>query len=62
MILLQGQTLQQKNWFRPESMQLQLGERDSSATITVGPEAPEIAIGDWMRDDTEPGSSGGSEA
>ena len=55
MILLQGQTLQQKNWFRPESMQLQLGERDSSATITVGPEAPEIAIGDWMRDDTEPG-------
>ena len=55
MILLQGQTLVQKNWFTPESFQLQLGERDSSATITVGPGAPEISVGDWMRDDTEPG-------
>lgn len=55
MILLQGQSLVQKAWFTPESYQLQLGERDSNATITVGPGAPEISVGDWIRDDTEPG-------
>ena len=56
MILLNGQTLVQKDWFFPESFQLQLGERDSSATITIGPDAPEISVGDWMKDDTEPGA------
>lgn len=55
MILLEGQTLNQRNWFRPESFQLQLGERDSNATITVGPDVPEITVGAWMMDDTEPG-------
>ena len=55
MILLDGHTLNQRNRFTPESFQLQIEERDSSATITVGPDAPEIAVGDWMKDDTEPG-------
>lgn len=55
MVLFNGQTLNAKNWFKPESMQLQLGEKDSTASITVGPDAPEIVVGDWMRDDTEPG-------
>ena len=55
MILLSGQTLTAKTWFTPESFQLQLGERDSSASLTIGPDAPEIVVGDWMQDDTEPG-------
>lgn len=56
MILLQRKSLSRVNTFRPESFQLQLGEKDSSATITVGPDAPDITIGDWMQDDTEPGA------
>ena len=55
MILLRGHTLQAKNWFRAEKMPLNLEERNSTATVTVGPEAPEIAINDWLKDDTEPG-------
>ncbi len=55
MILLHGHTLQKKAWFRAESMPLNLEERNSTATITLGPDAPEIAINDWLQDDTEPG-------
>ena len=55
MILLRGHTLQAKNWFRVEKMPLNLEERNSTATITVGPDAPEISINDWLKDDTEPG-------
>ena len=56
MILLRGHTLQAKNWFRVERMPLNLEERNSTATITVGPDAPEININDWLKDDTEPGN------
>lgn len=42
--------------FRAEKFALNLGERDSTATITVGPEAPEIIIGDILRDEDEPGA------
>ena len=56
MVLLKGKTLEPEISFVPESFQLQLGERDSQATLTVGPEAPEIGIGAWMQDDTEPGA------
>ena len=55
MILLNGHSLERKDWFRVETMALNLEERNSTATITVGPEAPEIAINDWLQDDTEPG-------
>ena len=55
MILLQKGTLIHRNEIFPESMSLDLGERDSRATLELGPEAPEIAIGDWMQDDTDPG-------
>ena len=55
MILLKNQTLETKAWFRPESMSLNLEERNSTATVTVGPDAPEILINDWLKDDTEPG-------
>ena len=55
MVLLVGQSLTPAARFDPESFQLTLGERDSSATITVGPEVPEIGIGSWLQDDTDPG-------
>ena len=55
MILLNGHSLERKDWFRVETMALNLEERNSTATITIGPEAPEIAINDWLQDDTEPG-------
>ena len=44
-----------RNRFGAEKFQMTLGERDSTATITIGPEAPEIIIGDILRDDDEPG-------
>ena len=36
-------------------MSLTLEERNSTASLTLGPEAPEITMNDWLRDDTEPG-------
>ena len=56
MILLNGHSLAVKDRFRPESMALNLSERQSTATITVGPGAPVIAIDEWIQDDCEPGS------
>ena len=55
MILLKGHTLEKKSWFAPETMALNLEERNSTATLTCGPEAPEISVGDWLQDDTDPG-------
>ena len=56
MILLKGQTLTQKDRFTPESMSVTLVDTGvSTASMTVGPSAPEIALGDWLKDDTEPG-------
>ncbi len=55
MILLKGHSLTIKNHFTPESMSLSLEERNSSASMTLGPEAPEISVGDWVKDETEPG-------
>jgi hypothetical protein len=48
MILLDGQSLRIRDRFPVESMPLNLEERNSTATITVGPEAPEIKVGDWL--------------
>lgn len=55
MILLKGKSLTAKSRFEPESMSLSLEERNSTATMTLGPEAPAVNIGDWLKDDTEPG-------
>lgn len=56
MILLNGHTLAPKTRFTPETMPLTLTDAGvSTASITVGPEAPEIKIDDWLKDDTEPG-------
>ena len=57
MTLLYGHNLSQVSGrFVPESMSLNLSERQSTATITIGPEAPEIAVGRWIIDDAEPGA------
>ena len=56
MILLDGQSLRIRDRFRAESMPLNLEEKNSNATITVGPDAPAIAINDWLKDETEPGA------
>lgn len=53
--LLNKNSLKARGQFQPVSMSLSLSERQSTATVTVGPESPAIAVGDWMRDDTEPG-------
>jgi len=55
MILLNGHSLQPREVFRAETMPMTLEERNSTATITVGPDAPALVIGDWLKDDTEPG-------
>ena len=54
MILLSGQTLTPGTYFTPESMSLNLSERDSTATMVLGL-SPEIAVGKWLKDDTDPG-------
>ena len=54
--LLNGHSLTKKERFIPESMSLNLAERASTATMTVGPTAPEIGVGDWLQDETEPGA------
>ena len=55
MILLNGHSLNRKSYFTPEAMSLNIEERASTATLTLGPEAPEIGVNDWLQDDTEPG-------
>ena len=42
----------------PESMGLNLSERDSTATPTagIGPEVPKLRTGDWVQDMDEPGA------
>lgn len=56
MYLLSGQSLTKADWFMPEKMGLNLEERRSTATLTLGPEAPAISGGDWLLDETEPGA------
>ena len=42
--------------FTPEKMALNLEERKSTATMTLGPEQPDLATGAWLLDDQEPGA------
>lgn len=51
-----GHELEAVSWFIPETMSLNLEERKSTATFTIGPQAPSIAVGGWLMDDTEPGA------
>lgn len=54
MILFEGRSIKAKNRFMPERMQLQLTERNSTATMTLGDGAPTIAIGDWLQAEDGP--------
>ena len=57
MILLNGHTLTPKMIFAPESMPLTLVENGvSTASMTLGPDAPELRIGDWLMDNEDPGA------
>ena len=56
MILLKGKTLEPAVKFTPESMELTLADSGiSTAEMSLDPDAPEIGLGDWLKDDTEPG-------
>ena len=54
--LLNGHSLTKKERFTPERQPLNLEERKSTTSITIGPAAPEITVGDWLQDETEPGA------
>lgn len=54
--LLSGHSLTVADRFKPEKMQLSLAERTGTAVITAGPDAPAIAVGDWLKDETNPGA------
>lgn len=56
MILLSKGSLTQTGRFAPETMALNLSERGSTATITFGIGTANLAIGDWLQDDTDPGA------
>ena len=55
-LMQHGSFVTVKDRFRAEKFAMMLGERDSTATITIGPDAPEIIIGDALKDETEPGA------
>ena len=54
--LLQRNSLTVANTFLAEKFALNLCERQSTATVTIGPEAPTISVGDWLRDTEDPGA------
>ena len=56
MILLNGNSLEQKRKVPLVSMQMTLKERESTATI-VPADASGIAVGSWLRDETDPGKN-----
>ena len=55
MTLLEKHSLNAIEQFQPVSQTLNLAERASVTSIVVGSDALELAEGDWVRDDTEPG-------
>ena len=52
--LLKANSLTVKNRFSAERFALNLSERQSTATITVGPQAPVIGVNDWLQDEAGP--------
>ena len=55
MKILRGHSLNVANRFRPESMGLNLEERKSTASITASLDEPDVEVGTWLQDETEPG-------
>jgi len=56
MILFHAGTLSPKTKFQPEKLSLQLTERSSTASMTVKDTAPTMAVGDWLKIESGPGS------
>ena len=56
MRILNAHSLTAVGRVEPESFELNLSERDSSAVITLGPTAPELTIGQWLQDTEDPGA------
>lgn len=54
MYILDGHGLTRGEWFMPETQPMTLQERDSTSSIQLGPEAPEIGFDDWILDDDWP--------
>lgn len=54
--LLNDHSLTKAARFQAESFALNLTERGSTATITVGPAVPDITVDDWLLDEDEPGA------
>ena len=54
-VLLNKNSLTAKDRFMADKMALNLNERQSTATLTVGPRAPQVTVGDWLMDEEEPG-------
>ena len=54
--ILKEDMLAVKDRFRAEKFAMSLTERTSTATITIGPDAPEIKVGAVLRDEDEPGA------
>ncbi len=55
MLILSGHSLTASRKIPVEAMSLSLKERDSTATLTLGPDAPALSVGTWLQDETEPG-------
>ena len=56
MLLLKAHSLTSTRKIIPEAMGLQLNERGSTATLTLGPDAPALNVGAWLMDETDPGA------
>ena len=54
MYKLSGHSLTKDVWFEPESQGMTLSERDSTTSITLGPDAPEIGFDEWILDNRWP--------
>jgi phage minor structural protein len=54
--LLNGHSLAARDRFMPERMGLQLSERQSTATLTLGPDAPVLGVDDWLKAEDGPGA------
>lgn len=55
MVLLQGHSLTTGQKLSPDSLALNLEERGGSATLSLGPDQPDLAFNAWLLDDTQPG-------
>ena len=55
-MIIVNQNLERLDAFSPESMSLNIEERKSTASMTLGPDAPSFDVGTWMLEDEEPGA------